>query len=126
MPKSVITKWREVNRSISQMIKSSSSESEQGIMNIEQMHEEENYVNDSFSNIENSSYNYIRSTETESNYNEGYFENTNESSLRKELAVWATNNNCTRTCVTQLLTILLRHGHGDELPKDARTLLQIP
>ena len=40
MPKSVITKWREVNRSISQMIKSSSSESEQGIMNIEQMHEE--------------------------------------------------------------------------------------
>ena len=86
----------------------------------------ENYVNDSFTNIENSSYNYIRSTETESNSNEGYFENTNESSLRKELAVWATNNNCTRTCVTQLLTILLKHGHGDELPNDARTLLRIP
>ena len=40
MPKSVIAKWREVNRSIRQMIKSSSSESEQGITNIEQMHEE--------------------------------------------------------------------------------------
>ena len=86
----------------------------------------ENYVNDSFTNNENSSYNYIRSTETESNSNEGYFENNNESSLRKELAVWATNNNCTRTCVTQLLTILLKHGHDHELPKDARTLLQTP
>ena len=54
MPKSVITKWREVNRSINQTIKSSSSESEHDIMNIEHMHEEENYLNDSFTNIENS------------------------------------------------------------------------
>ena len=103
MPKSVITKWRE-DRSINQMIKSSSSESEHGIMNIKHMHEEENYyVNDSFTHTENSSYNYISSTETESNSNEGHFENTNESSLRQELAIWATSNNCTRTCVTQLL-----------------------
>ena len=55
MPKSVITKWRE-DRSINQMIKSSSSESEHGIMNIKHMHEEENYyVNDSFTHTENSS-----------------------------------------------------------------------
>ena len=129
MPKSVITKWREVNRSINQMIKSSSSESEHDIMNTEHMHENENNVNDvndSFTHIENSSYNYISSTETASNSNEGHFEITNESSLRQELAIWATNNNCTRTCVTQLLTILLKHGHGHELPKDARTLLQTP
>ena len=126
MPKSVITKWREVNRSINQMIKSSSSESEHDITNTEHMREDENDVNDSFINIENSSYNYISSTESESNSNEGHFEITNESSLRQELAIWATNNNCTRTCVTQLLTILLKHGHGDELPKDARTLLRIP
>ena len=126
MPKSVITKWREVNRSINQMIKSSSSESEHDIMNIEHRHEEENYVNDSFTNIENSSYNYISSTESKSNSNEGHFENTNEHSLRQELEIWATNNNCTRTRITQLLTILLKHGHGDELPKDARTLLQTP
>ena len=42
------------------------------------------------------------------------------------MAIWATKNNCTRTCVTQLLIILLKHGHGDELPKDARMLLQTP
>ena len=85
MPKSVITKWRE-DRSINQMIKSSSSESEHGIMNIKHMHEEENYcVNDSFTHTENSSYNYISSTETESNSNEGHFENTNESSLRQDV-----------------------------------------
>ena len=77
MPKSVITKWREVNRSINQTIKSSSSESEHDIMNIEHMHEEENYVNDSFTNIENSSYSYISSTETDNNSNEGRFENIN-------------------------------------------------
>ena len=121
MPKSVITKWREVNRSINQMIKSSSSESEHDIMNTEHMHENENNVNDvndSFTHIENSSYNYISSTETASNSNEGHFEITNESSLRRELATWATNNNCTRTCVTQLLTILLKHGHGDEFSGD--------
>ena len=102
MLKSVVTKWREY-RSINQMIKSSSSESEHGIMNIEHMHEEENYVNDSFTHTENSSYNYISSTESESNSDEGHFENTNESSLRQELAIWATSNNFTRTCVTQLL-----------------------
>ena len=77
MPKSVITKWREVNRSINQTIKSSSSESEHDIMNIEHMHEEENYLNDSFTNIENSSYSYISSTETDNNSNEGRFENMN-------------------------------------------------
>ena len=77
MPKSVITKWREVNRSINQTIKSSSSESEHDIMNIEHMHEEENYLNDSFTNIENSSYSYISSTETHNNSNEGRFENIN-------------------------------------------------
>ena len=77
MPKSVITKWREVNRSINQTIKSSSSESEHDIMNIEHMHEEENYLNDSFTNIENSSYSYISSTETDNNSNEGRFENIN-------------------------------------------------
>ena len=117
MPKSVITKWREVNRSINQMIKSSSSESEHDIMNTEHMREDENDVNDSFTNIENSSYNYISSTESESNSNEGHFEITNESSLRQELAIWATNNNCTRTCVTQLLTILLKHGMVMNFPK---------
>ena len=77
MPKSVITKWREVNRSINQTIKSSRSESEHDIMNIEHMHEEENYLNDSFTNIENSSYSYISSTETDNNSNEGRFENIN-------------------------------------------------
>ena len=77
MPKSVITKWREDNRSINQTIKSSSSESEHDIMNIEHMHEEENYLNDSFTNIENSSYSYISSTETDNNSNEGRFENIN-------------------------------------------------
>ena len=45
MPKPVITKWREVNRSINQMIKSSSSESEHDIMNTEHMHKNENDVN---------------------------------------------------------------------------------
>ena len=55
MPKSVINKWREVNRSINQMIKTSSSESEHDIMNPEHVHENENDVNDSFTNIENSS-----------------------------------------------------------------------
>ena len=126
MPKSVITKWREVNRSINQMIKSSSSESEHDIMNTEHMHENENDVNDvndSFTNIENTSYNYISSTEIASNSNEGHFEITNESSLRRELAIWATNNNCTRTCVTQLLTILLKHGHGDEFSGDKTELV---
>ena len=121
MPKSVINKWREVNRSFNQMIKSSSSQSEHDIMNTEHMHENENDVNDvndSFTNIENTSYNYISSTEIASNSNEGHFEITNESSLRRELAIWATNNNCTRTCVTQLLTILLKHGHGDEFSGD--------
>ena len=78
MPKSVINKWRQVNRSINQTIKSSSSESEHDIMNIEHMHEEENYLNDSFTNIENSSYSYISSTETDSNSNEGRFENINK------------------------------------------------
>ena len=126
MPKSVITKWREVNRSINQMIKRSSSENEHDITNSEHMYEEENYVNDSFTNIENISYNYISSTETESNSNEGHLENTNERSLRQELAIWATNNSCTRTCVAELLAISHKHGHGDELPKDARTLLQAP
>ena len=106
MPKSVITKWREVNRSINQMTKSSSSESEHDIMNIEHMHENENDVNDSFTNIENSSYNYISSTESASNSNKGHFEITNESSLRQELAIWTTKNDCRRTCVTQLLFCL--------------------
>ena len=46
-------------------------------MNIEHMHEEENYLNDSFTNIENSSYSYISSTETDNNSNEGRFENIN-------------------------------------------------
>ena len=121
MPKSVINKWREVNRSFNQMIKSSSSQSEHDIMNTEHMHENENDVNDvndSFTNIENTSYNYISSTEIASNSSEGHFEITSESSLRQELATWATNNNCTRTCVTQLLTILLKHGHGDEFSGD--------
>ena len=90
------------------------------------MYEEENYVNDSFTNKENSSYNYISSTETESNSTEGHLENTNESSLRQELAIWATSNSCTRTCVAELLAILHKYGHSDELPKDARTLLQTP
>ena len=126
MPKSATTKWREVNRSINQMIQSSSSESEHDIINSEHMYEEENYVNDSFTNKENSSYNYISSTETEGNSIEGHLENTNESSLRQELAIWATSNSCTRTCVAELLAILHKHGHGDELPKDARTLLQTP
>ena len=93
MPKSVITKWREVNRSINQMIKRCSSQSEHGIMNTEHMHENENVVNDvndSFTNIENTSYNYISSTETASNSNEGHFEIINESFLRQELAIWAT------------------------------------
>ena len=45
MPKSVIAKWREVNRSINQMIKSSSSESEHDIMNTEHMHKNENDMN---------------------------------------------------------------------------------
>ena len=80
MTKSVITKWREVNRSINQMIKSSNSASEHDLINSEHMYEEENYVNDSFTNIEKSSYNYISSTETESNSNEGHLENINESS----------------------------------------------
>ena len=82
------------------MIKSSSSVSEHDTMNAEHMHGDENDVNDSFTNIDNSSYNYISSTETESNSNEAHFEITNESFLRQELAIWRTNNNCTRTCVT--------------------------
>ena len=122
----IITKWREVNRTINQMIKSSSNEGEHDIINSEHMYEEENYVNDSFTNIENSSYNYISFTETKSNFNEGHLENTNERSLRQKLAIWATNNRCTRTCVAELLATLRKHGHGDELPKDARTLLQSP
>ena len=55
----------------------------------------------SFTNIENSSYNYISSTDTAGNSNEDHFEITNESSLRQELAIWATNNNCARTCGTR-------------------------
>ena len=31
-----------------------------------------------------------------------------------------------KTCVAGLLAILHKHGRGDELPKDARTLLQTP
>ena len=58
MPKSLITKWRKVNRSINQMIKGSSNESEYNIINTDHMYEEENYLNYSFTNIENSSYNY--------------------------------------------------------------------
>ena len=81
------------------------------------MYEEENYVNDSFTNIENSSYIYISSTETKSNSTEDHLENTNESSLRQELAIWATNNSCTRTCVAELLAILHNHGHGMNFPK---------
>ena len=58
MPKSLITKWRKVNRSINQMIKGSSNESEYNIINTDHMYEEENYLNYSFTNIENSNYNY--------------------------------------------------------------------
>ena len=58
MPKSLITKWKKVNRSINQMIKGSSNESEHDIINSDHMYEEENYLNYSFTNIENSSYNY--------------------------------------------------------------------
>ena len=108
MPKSVITKCREVNRSINQMIKSSSNESEHDIINSQHMYKEENYMNDSF----------------RSSSNEGHLENINERSLRQELAILATNNSCTRTCAAELLAILHKYGHGDELPKDARTLLQ--
>ena len=54
--KSVINKCREVNRSIKQMIKSISSESQRDIINSEHMYEEVNYVNNSFTYIENSSY----------------------------------------------------------------------
>ena len=90
------------------------------------MYEEENYVNDSFTNKENSSYNYVSSTETEGNSIEGHLENTNKSSLRQELTIWATNNSCTRICVAELLAILHKRGHGDELLKDARTLLETP
>ena len=82
-------------------------------------------MNDSFTNTENNSYNYISSTETEGNSVEGHLENTNERSLRQELAIWARKNSCTRTCVAELLAIFHKHGHSDELPKDARTLLQI-
>lgn len=46
-------------------------------------------------------------------------------SLSKELASWATTNQCRREPLNELLEILRRHGH-DSLPKDARTLLQTP
>ena len=93
-------------------------------------------MSDTFTNTENSSYNYISSMETESNSieghlentnsNEGHLENTSERSLRQKLTIWATTNSCTRTCVAELLAILHKHGHGDKLPKDPRTLLQTP
>ena len=40
------------------------------------------------------------------------------------MAILATNNSCTRTCAAELLAILHKYDHGDELPKDARTMLQ--
>ena len=42
------------------------------------------------------------------------------------MTIWATTNSCKRTCVAELLAISHKHGHGDKLPKDPRTLFQIP
>lgn len=51
--------------------------------------------------------------------------NSGNTEIRRELAEWALKCNCTRKTLNDLLAILRRHGHND-LPADARTLLQTP
>lgn len=51
--------------------------------------------------------------------------NSRYTEIRSELAEWALKNKCTRKTLNDLLAILRRHGHND-LPADARTLLQTP
>lgn len=46
--------------------------------------------------------------------------------LRNDLAKWATNYTCSRSALNELLEILHQHGHQDQLPLDARTLLGTP
>ena len=54
-------------------------------------------------------------------------ENDNEAhvpDLAADLVGWATNNECTRSGLNDLLDILRKQGH--RLPKDSRTLFQTP
>lgn len=44
--------------------------------------------------------------------------------INEQLAGWAVNNNCSRSCVNSLLSIL--KANGLDLPKDARTLMKTP
>lgn len=50
---------------------------------------------------------------------------SNKMDLNDDLSLWACRNALSRAAVTELLNILISHGHT-ELPKDARTLLQTP
>ena len=120
MSKSCTTRWRGVNRSINEMIDSSSSDNEYTVM--EQISNEDIYQSkDSFDKSTVSSNNYSSiETENSSGEQDVFVDTHDESSLRHELETWATTNNSTRSGVAELLVISHKHGHSDELPNDAK------
>ena len=70
---------------------------------------------------------YLSDSEIEINltgsYEEGKSSDREQSEkLQQDLTSWACNNRCSKSCLDELLVILLRYGCV--LPKDARTLLK--
>lgn len=95
------------------MVYYSGSDNDYELQNID----DDQYMYDSFSEFNDS---YVTDTDEDS-------ENDNEAKvpdLAVDLVGWATNNECTRSGLNDLLDILRKQGH--RLPKDSRTLLQTP
>jgi hypothetical protein len=91
----------------------SGSDNDYELQNID----DDQYMYDSFSESNDS---YVTYTDEDS-------ENDNEAhvpDLAADLVGWATNNECTRSGLNDLLDILRKQGH--RLPKDSRTLFQTP
>ena len=91
----------------------SGSDNDYELQNID----DDQYMYDSFSESNDS---YVTDTDEDS-------ENDNEAhvtDLAADLVGWATNNECTRSGLNDLLDILRKQGH--RLPRDSRTLLQTP
>ncbi|XP_060599922.1 uncharacterized protein LOC132753458 [Ruditapes philippinarum] len=67
----------------------------------------------------------IVSSETDSETDNLSDEENDESTLREQLATWATSNNLSKKCVDDLLKLLTSRCNT-YLPKDSRTLLKTP
>ena len=131
MSKSGTTRWREVSRSINEMIDSSSGDNEYTVMEKirnEDIYQSKNSVDSSLNDKSAVSSNNYSSIETEniSGEQDVFVDTHDKSSLKHELVTWVRTNNCTRSCITELLVILHKHGHNDKLLQDARILLQTP